>query len=222
MAKDKNPLDGVVKFISTEGWNNDLAAVLTEHTGAACEKLGIDPAALVSMLDQQVYGMMFTCVVEDLMSRTGADGRNVTDVFVKRHGWKLGTTVKRQLEALRQSKSALYEIAAVSPGSGLSLKDLLAPETTVDVLSPGLAGALPVGCPIGMRIMTVDGKATPSGGILPFEQGMSEEAAAYVRQASAGSDNLAPHISAIWIIKTIEEQRAGGDSARTEDAEALD
>lgn len=206
MAKDKNPLDAVVRFIPAEGFQDDLQALLITHVTPALEATGVALENLPSLLDSQVYAMLVTCVVEDLMTREDADGRNVTDAYLKRHGWKQGTGVKRQLQALRASKARLYEVTAVKPGIGLTLRDLLAPETVEDVSAPGLAGALTVGCPIGVRVLRVDNETTLSGGILPFEDHMSAEATHAVRASAGEDDNLAPHITAFWLRKTLEEQ----------------
>jgi hypothetical protein len=212
MAKDRNPLDGVVRFIPAEGFQDDLQALLIKHVTPALEATGVTLEQLPVRLEGQVYAMLVTCVVEDLMTREDADGRNVTDAYLKRHGWKQGTGVKRQLQALRASKARLYEVTAVNPGVGLTLRDLLAPGAVEDVLAPGLAGVLPVGCPVGARVLGVDGEATLSGGILPFDENMSAEAAEAVRAAAGGDDDLAPHITAFWLRKTLEEQAAEGAS----------
>ena len=209
MAKDKNPLDGVVRFITTEGFSDDLQALLLQHVTPALQSTGVALESLPGLLENQVYAMMFTCVVEDLMTREGADGRNVTDAYMKRHGWKQSGLVKRQLQALRNSHARLYEVAEVHPGVGLTLRDLLAPETTERVQAAGLAGVLPVGCPVGLRVLHVDGETGLSGGILPFDEGMSAEATEAVRAAAGEDNNLAPHITAFWLRKTLEEKLSG-------------
>ena len=220
MAKDKNPLDGVVRFITSEGFNDELQALLLQHVQPALVATGVAFEHLPALLENQVYAMMVTCVVEDLMTREGADGRNVTDAYMKRHGWKQSGLVKRQLQALRHSKARLYEVTAVHPGQGLTLRDLLAPEQEQRVTAPGLAGVLPVGVPIGLRILQVDGEASLSGGLLPFEEGMAAEAAAAVQAAAGDSENIAPAITAFWLRKTIEEKR--GETAVAADTDAVD
>jgi len=202
MARDKNILDGVIKFAGGEGFAKDLAARLQEHVQPTCEKLNIAFEQLPRMLDQQVYAIMFTCVLEDLMTRTLEDGRNLTDVYIKRHGWKLGNTGKRLLECVRDSHLGLYEITALTPGVGVTLQDLLNEAAPFEVTAPGLAGALPVGCPLGARVLRLDGETSLTGAILPFEAGMSAEAAAAVR----GSTDLPAAITGFWLLKTLQEQ----------------
>ena len=202
MARDKNLLDGVVKFIRTEGWVDELQQRLQAHTVPAVAERNLPEAELVRLLDQQVYAMMFTCVVEDLMSRTLPDGRNLTDAYLKRHGWKLGSTARRQLEAVRDSRMGLYEVDAVTPGVGLTLRNLLAEDEKIPVEAEALARALPVGCPLGARVLRADGKVSLTGGILPFEEGMSAEAAAAVAEV----EDRAAGITVFWLRKTLEEQ----------------
>jgi len=201
MARDKNLLDGVVKFISAEGWVNELQQRLQAHTLPAIAERNLPEAELVRLLDQQVYAMMFTCVVEDLMSRTLPDGRNLTDAYLKRHGWKLGATARRQLEAVRDSRMGLYEIDTVTAGVGLTLRNLLTEDEKIPVEAEALSRALPVGCPLGARVLRVDGKVSLTGGILPFDQGMSAEAAAV-----AEVEDRAAGITTFWLKKTLEEQ----------------
>jgi hypothetical protein len=202
MARDKNLLDGVVKYIQTEGWVDALQERLRAHTLPAIEERGLAEAELLRLLDQQVYALMFTSVVEDLMSRTSADGRNVTDAYIKRHGWKLGSTARRQLEAVRDSRMELYEIDAVTPGVGMTLRNLAGDGEKIAVEAEALARALPVGCLLGARVLRADGKVTLTGGILPFDEGMSAEGASAVAEA----EDRAAGITIFWLRKTLEEQ----------------
>jgi hypothetical protein len=219
MAKDKNPLDGIVRFLGAEGFAETIQERLAAHVAPACAAVGVSPADLPRLLDQQVYALMFTCVLEDLMTRPLPDSRNLTDAYVKRHGWKLGSTAKRQLEAVRDSHLGLFEIAEVTPGVGLSLRDLLDAGEPVRVEAPALAAALPAGCPLGARILHIDGSTILSGGILPFEQGMSAEAA----EAVTGADDRPAAITAFWLRKTLEEQfaeQAGNGATDSEETDA--
>jgi hypothetical protein len=220
MAKEKNLLDGVVKFVAAEGFATFVADRLAACTQAACEKLNVPHENLPRMLDQQVYALLFTCVLEDLMTRALPDGRNLTDAYVKRHGWKLGTAGKRALEAVRDSRFGMYEIIEVTPGVGMVLKDLVDNFDPVQVEAPSLSGALPVGCPLGARVMRAGGMPGLTGGILPFEVGMSAEAAEAVR----GSDDPAAAITNFWLLKTLQEQlgQGGAESGTFEETAYFD
>jgi hypothetical protein len=224
MAKEKNLLDGVVRFIGTEGFSEAIQQRLLAHVEPACIAAGVKFEDLPRMLEQQVYALMFTCVVEDLMSRPAPDGRNLTDAYIKRHGWKLGGSARRQLKAVRDSRMGLYEITATVPGRSITLRDLVGGAPDVAVEAPGLANALPVGCPLGARVLRVDSTTTIAGGLLPFEEGMSAEAAEAVRAAAGTDDNLAEYITAFWLRKTLEENlgAAGGtaESAPADGEEA--
>ena len=202
MAKEKNLLDGVAKFVGTEGFAQALADRLRDHSEPPCKTMGVVFEQLPGMLDPQVYAIMFTCVLEDLMTRRLEDGRNLTDAYVKRHGWKLGSTAKRQLECVRDSQMGLYEITAVTQGVGITLQDLLSDAAPFEVIAPALSGALPAGCPLAARVLRLDGTATLTGGILPFETGMSAEAA----EAVKGSPDVAAAITGFWLLTTLQEQ----------------
>ena len=204
MAKEKNPLDGIVRFMTDDGWSEEMRLRLEAHLQPTCEAMGIAMEQLPSLLEGDVYAMLVTCVVEDLMTRTAADGRNLTEAYLKRHGWKQSGIVRRQLQALRQSKAGLYEVTDTNPGEGLTLRNLLAPKETLDVVAGQLSTVLPVGVPVGARVLRVDGEAILGGGVLPFEDHMTAEAVAAV---GADDTDLPARISNFWLRKTIEEKR---------------
>ncbi len=220
MIKEKNLLDGVVKFVAAEGFGTLVAERVSDHTRAACDAVNIPHETLPGMLDQQVYAIMFTCIVEDMMTRTLPDGRNLTDAYVKRHGWKLGSSSKRMLEAVRDSRFGLYEIIEVIPRVGLALRDLVGEGDEVQVEASALSGALPLGCPMGARVLRAGGNQTLTGGILPFEVGMAQEAADAVRD----STDMAAAITNFWLLKTLQEQlgQAGGANAAAEEDPYMD
>jgi hypothetical protein len=216
MLKDKNPLDGVIRYIATEGWNDALQARVLAHTTPTCEALGVDPASLPTLLEKDVYAMMITVVVEDLMTRPGADGRTLAEAYLKRHGWKQAGFVRRQIQSLGTSTFGMFVITEADPGVALTLRNLLDPEQTVAPLSRELSRVLPPGTPVGARLMQLDGTTMLGGGILPFEPDMLDEATATVGPEDA---DLAARVTNFWLLKTIEEQRAGGSATEAAPAD---
>jgi hypothetical protein len=216
MARDKGPLDGVVRYITEGGFADELRARLEAHVRPTCEEMGVAIESLNEVLAPEVYAMMFTCVVEDLMSRPGADGRNVTEAYLKRHGCKQGNTVKKQLGALRDSKAGFYIITEVDPGVTVTLRNLLTPEEVISPLAREISKALPVGVPMGARVLTVDGHTSLSAGVLPFEEHMADEGIAAL---GADDGDLAARITNFWLKKTLEEQR-NPPAATDEDGDA--
>jgi hypothetical protein len=106
------------------------------------------------------------------------------------------------LEAVRDSRMELYEIDAVTPGVGMTLRNLAGDGEKIAVEAEALARALPVGCLLGARVLRADGKVTLTGGILPFDEGMSAEGASAVAEA----EDRAAGITVFWLRKTLEEQ----------------
>jgi hypothetical protein len=126
-------------------------------------------------------------------------------------------TARRLVKAVRDSAMGLYEVTSLKPGIGLELRDLLLDRPNFEVAHAGLAGALPVGCLLGARMLEVDGVTTISGGVLPFEEGLGEPAVTYVRAAAQLGDRpiganelagLAPRISNFWLKMTLAEAAA--------------
>jgi len=213
----KNPLDGIVKFCETER-TALLAARLVAHTQAACEAAGVPAAELANRLGRDVFAVVATCVIEDMMTLpAGPDGPNATDAYMKRHGWKLTAVARRQLQAVRESVMGLYEIESLEPDVGLRARSLLLEMEPVFIEHPGLSRALPVGCVLGARVVQVDGVTGVTGGLLPIEAKFALEAVTAVRQAAGVGDRelaasdmpgLAPHITNFWLLKTLQEAAA--------------
>ncbi len=200
----KSPLDGIVKYCETAR-AAQVAARLLAHTQAACDAAGISPAELANRLGRDVFAVVATCVIEDVMTLPAEpEGANATDAYVKRHGWKLTALARRQLQAVRGSAMGLYEIESVEPDVGVRARPLLPEGDPVFIEHPGLSRALPVGCLLGARVVQVDGVTSVTGGLLPIEAKFATEAVDALR-AAEGAD-LAPAITNFWLLKTLQEE----------------
>jgi len=201
--KQTNPLDGLVRYCDGD-WSAALGARLAAHTASACEGAGVDPAALPERLGREVYAILFTAVMEDLMTRSdGPDGQNLTDAYLKRHGWKLGRGVREHMAAVRDSRMALYEITATRPDESLELSDIVAGGEKIWLDHATLAHALTPGCLLGVRLVTRGGVQGITGTVLPFDDGKQDEAVATLRDVAAAE--LPAAISNFWLKKTFEE-----------------
>jgi hypothetical protein len=202
--KTKNPLDGVVRFAEAH-YPNAIAAHLAAHTETACAEAGTTTDQLPARLGQEVFAMLFTCVLEDVMTQPeDAEGPNLTDAFLKRNGWKLTPSARRHLQSVRDSSMGLYNVTDIDPDRGLELQDALQDGPRFVIHHPGLAGALPIGCALGARLLGLDGVTTVSGGILPIDAEFAAEAATAV---AAGEGPLAPRITNFWLLKTLQEEK---------------
>jgi hypothetical protein len=204
--KQANPLDSLVRFCEGD-WSAALAARVAAHTAPACEAAGIVPAALPERLGRDIYTILFTAVIEDLMTRhDGPDGQNLTDAFLKRHGWKLGRAAREHMTAVRNSTMALYEITATRPDESLQLRDVVTDGEKIWLDHAALAHGLTPGCLLGARLVTRGGVLGITGTVLPFDDGKQEEAAATLREVPAA--DLPAAISNFWLKKTFEEDQA--------------
>jgi hypothetical protein len=203
--KQQNPLDALVRFCEGE-WATALGNRLTAHTVPACEGAGINPAMLPERLGREVYAILFTAVIEDLMTRPeGPNGETVTSAFLKRHGWKLGRGAREHLQTVSTSTMALYEIIATRPDESLQLRDIVAAGDPIWLDHPTLAHALTPGCLLGVRIVTRAGAQGITGTVLPFDDGKQEEAAATLRDVAPA--DLPAAISNFWLKKTFDEDQ---------------
>ena len=193
-----------------------LAACLLEHTKDAMQATGTMPEMLVQRMGEQVYVLLFTCVIEDFMTRPAApDGVNTTDAFLKRNGWKMTPSARRSMHAIRDSVMGFYKIIKVNPGAGIVLQDLLVEQPEIVIDHRGLADVLPVGASIGARVLRSEGYANISEGFLPVDPDKSGVALEALRAAAGIGEEkisakdlpaLAPHISNVWLKLVLEDE----------------
>jgi hypothetical protein len=192
-----------------------LAMCLLEHTRDAMQATGTVPETLSQRIGEQVYMLMFTCVIEDFMTRPAApDGVNTTDAFLKRNGWKMTPSARRSMHALRDSVMGFYKVVKVNPGDGIVLQDLLIDQPEIVVDHRGLSEVIPVGASIGARVLRSEFYANISEGFLPIDPDKSEPALQALRTAGGIGEAkitakdlpaLAPHISNVWLKLVLED-----------------
>jgi len=217
-----SPFEALARYCDRE-LEAPLALHFLAHTRDALEGLNPPTPDLIERLGEEMYLMLFTVVLEDFVSRPAAPGGVlVGDAYLKRHGWKITPSARRLIQAVRDSGLSLYEVTAVHADVGLEVRDLLLDQPAVAVKHPGLAGALPVGCALGARVLRLDDMVTLGGGILPFEEAVVEATVRDIRTAADVADRpldvadlpvVGPHISNVWLKMTLQETESQGGDA---------
>ena len=149
-------------------WSERLRAVLSEHLLPAAEKIGLDPEATFEKLGE-FTGEVFGTALEDLCARRHADPpANLVDDFLKRRGYRLPPIAKVYLEAMRDSAPGIYEVVAVHPGRGVTVRDLLLEGELIDVIEVSGSRQIAQWDRLAARIVTHGGKNVFTGAVLPL------------------------------------------------------
>jgi hypothetical protein len=149
-------------------WSERLRAVLSEHLLPVAEKAGLDPEAAFEKLGE-FTGEVFGTALEDLCARRHADPpANLVNDFLKKRGYRLPPLAKVYLEAMRDSAPAIYEVVAVHPGRGVTVRDLLLEGEPIDLIEVSGSRQIAQWDRLAARIVTHGGKHVFTGAVLPL------------------------------------------------------
>jgi hypothetical protein len=103
-----------------------FAEIYDHHLLPACRRTGLDAEEVMAILGENwfmttVWGWAF----EDFLTREDADGRNIIDDYLKRRGWKEGTSARTYMSALRASVMSLYEVSDIVRDTSFRARDLV-------------------------------------------------------------------------------------------------
>lgn len=169
-------LDGLMKWLRRDEWRDAFQEVLDLHLSAACSEAGVEIDELPEFLDAIAFGNLWGCAFEDFLTQEDEDGRNIVDDYVKRRGWKEGAANKRYMAGLRHAVMSLYEVSAVDRGKTLMLRDLVRGGDPVRVTEHSASKSLRQWDRIAARLIGTGDATILAGGLLYFDQAMSEEA----------------------------------------------
>ena len=184
----------VLKWLARGEWEDLFGRTMDEHLGEACEELGLGPDELAEGLGEDVFGVAMGCAVDDLLTRSDDEGRNVVDDYLRRRGWRENAPGRRYLQALRDSVMSLYEVVEVAPGGHLVLRDLVRGGGPLRVDDRVGSESAVLWDRIAARVVEVAGKRVLGAGMLPFEFEAAEAEAGRVRDACRrGEEALEEH-----------------------------
>jgi len=156
-------------------WSQRLQAVLDEHVLPAASEFGIEREALFDELDD-VAGEVRGAALEDLCTRRYADPpANLVEDFLRKRGYRLPPPAKIYLDVLRNSAPGIYEVVAVAPGRGMTLRDLLIEGEPFDVIEFSGSREVVLWDRLAARVVVHGGKRVFTGVIVLLRDDRGEE-----------------------------------------------
>ncbi|MFI0845773.1 hypothetical protein [Mesorhizobium sp. IMUNJ 23232] len=171
MSKN-HELAGLIKWSNRDEWQDLFDDVFDEHFGLAFEDYGIDFEQLEKLIGETEMRNLWGCAFEDFLTRPGSedDERTIVDDYLKRRGWKESPSVRRYMEALRDSLFSLYEVSEIVPGQSMLLRDLIRGGEPVRVTEHTATRSLQNLDRLGCRVVEVSGKHRLAGGMATFSE----------------------------------------------------
>ena len=102
------------------------------------------------------------------------DGRNITDDYLRRRGWKESVATRDYMAGLRRSVISLYEVSGIVPGESMLLRDLVRAGEPVRVSEKRGSEGLRQWDRIATRVIPLRDRAVISGTLMLFERDASE------------------------------------------------
>jgi len=161
-------IDGLIRWVERDQWQEDFGEVIEQHLGDACAEAGIGIAGIVDILGEPHFRSLWGCAFEDFLGRRLEDGRNVTDDYLKRRGWKESARTRAYMAALRDSVPSLYEVSDIVRGHGFSVRDLIRGGEPVAVEEHSGSRNIQPWDRIAARLVWVKGEPTFTGMLLRY------------------------------------------------------
>jgi hypothetical protein len=151
-----------------------MSASIARHCAKACAGAGIEPEEIGDALGEHAASNLFGAAFEDLLATDLPDGRNITDDYLKRRGWKESVSTREYIVGLRRSVISLYEVSGLVPGESMLLRDLVRGGEPVRVVKKSGSRGLRPWDRIATRLIPLRDRAVISGTLMVFERDASE------------------------------------------------
>ncbi len=161
-------IDGLIRWVERDQWQEPFGEVIEQHLGDACAEAGISIAGIIDILGEGQFRSLWGCAFEDFLGRRLEDGRNVTDDYLKRRGWKESARTRAYMAALRDSVPSLYEVSDIVRGHGFSVRDLIRGGEPVAVEEHSGSRNIQDWDRIATRLVLVKGEPTFTGLLLRY------------------------------------------------------
>ena len=149
-------------------WDERLREVLSGHFLPVAEESGLDPGAAWEELGDFI-GPIYGAALEDLCARRYDDPpQNVVSDFLKKSGLRLAPPARKYLEALRDSSPGIYEVIAVRPGQGVTVRDLLIEGNPIEVIEISGSRQIVQWDRLAARIVEHGGNRVFTGALFPL------------------------------------------------------
>jgi hypothetical protein len=143
------------------------------HAIAACGTLGIPTGELKRHLDPHKMRQMIDCVVADVATQRGPDGRSYADQYLDGAGQSEPTMSRDHIAAIRDSGMGLYRIEKVHTGLGFILQDMLFRGPSMPIVAQETSRQAVAGNVLCARLLRARGVTFAASGhyILPGFEG---------------------------------------------------
>jgi len=149
-------------------WSARLNDVLGEHFLPVAEHAGLDPEEAWEALGE-FTGPVYGGALEDLCTRRYDDPpESLVGDFLKKRSFRLPPLAKSYLEALRDSAPGVYEVVAVRPGHGVTIRDLLIGGEPIDVIEVSGSRQIVQWDRLAARVIEHGGKRVFTGAVFPL------------------------------------------------------
>jgi hypothetical protein len=191
-----HPMIGLARWVSREEWQEELAEVVAEHLGAACEDDGVAIDELEDVIGKEAFVDAWGAACEDFITRELEDGRNVAENYLKRRGWKESPANREYIKALRHSVVSLYEVLEVEPGRHFTLRDLIRGGEPIRVDEPDRSRHVRPNDLLGARVFRVRQRVRTSETVLGLSVETAEEIEESLADWTRQAKERAPEIAA--------------------------
>lgn len=208
MKISADSLSGLMKWLTRDHWREAFGEVLDEHFGDVCEAAGIESFdELADAIGEHWFSTLWGCAFEDFLGRETEHG-NIVDDYLSRRGLSEKAINKAYMAAIRDSVMSLYEISDIRPGESLLARDLIRGGEPVRVQERSATRTLRQWDRVALRIVEVRGRTMITGGVLPFDETLSEAVIADVQKMI---DSAPEALNAV--LEKIEEPQLKGVGA---------
>ncbi len=168
-------LSGLMKWLARDPWRDAFLNVLDRHIGRILDEHDIPNFdELGGLIDPHWAMTLWGCAFEDFLTMDVEGAGNIVDDYLKRRGWKETTRNREYMSGLKDSLMSLYEVSDIRPGRSFLARDLIRGGEPVRVSERTATKTLKRWDRLAMRIVDVRGTVFIGGGLLPFEQELSE------------------------------------------------
>lgn len=180
--------DGLVKWMMRGPWPGYIQEAIDDHLHAYCDRYDLDTfEKLAEKIGPHWVSTLNDIAMNDFLGRETEDG-NVVDLYLKRRGWNETAIVKAYLKGIRESCMSLYEVSDIRPGESFLARDLILGGEPVRVEEKSGTQTMLQWEHIAMRLVEVRGHRIIAGGVLPYEQKLSEQ---FVEEIHKSADEAA-------------------------------
>jgi hypothetical protein len=179
-------IKNLMKWTAREKWADRHHAVFEEHVGPFCARFDIPPEQIVAEIGEHIQGDLLGVAFEDFLTcEFEPDQDNVVVDYLKHAGWRESVVGRRYLDALRTSVMRLYEIADVSPGEFMVLRDVFAGGAPVRIEERLGSRSAVKWDKVATRVLPIGGKHYASGVLLLFPAEVADMLVRAFKQATA-------------------------------------